>query len=84
MAVCTNTSDIQELPAEVGIGAFHILFGRVAVRRLDELARRFVDETSNMAGHRGIVLCHRRPWVVLSILLVYACEATEKIKARTE
>lgn len=81
MVVRTGTPDIQELPVEVGIGSLHILFGRVAVRRPDEPPRRVVDEASDVADCRGHVLCHRGRRAVLSILLVYACEAMEKDKA---
>ncbi len=73
---------MQELPAAVGIRPVYILSGRVAVWRPDELAGRTIDETSDMAGRCGIVLCHRGYCAVLSILLVHACEAMEEHEAR--
>ncbi len=73
---------MQELPTAVGIRAVYILSGRVAVGRPDEPAGRTIDETSDMAGRCGIVLCHRGYCAVLSILLVHACEAVEKYEAR--
>ncbi len=73
---------MEELPAAVGIGPLYILSRRVAVRRPDEPAGRTIDETSDMAGRCGIVLCHRGYCAVLSILLVHAYEAMEKYEAR--
>ena len=81
MALRSDATDLQEPPAEVSVGAVHILPDRMVVRRPDQPARSVVDESGNMASGSGIILCYGGCDLVLSIFLVYTYEELENYKA---